>query len=106
MAHEEIDLANPKSNRKNAGFTDEEREGMTNLLGSGFLDTFRHMHPDVTGAYSWWSYRATARQRNIGWRIDYFVVSDALATSIRNAFILPEVYGSDHCPVGLSLTRG
>ncbi len=106
VAHQEIDLANPKSNRKNAGFTDEEREGMTNLLGSGFLDTFRHMHPDVTGAYSWWSYRAGARGRNVGWRIDYFIVSDDLATSVRNAFILPEIHGSDHCPVGLSLTRG
>lgn len=105
VAHEEIDLANPKSNRKSAGFTDEERAGMSNLLDAGFLDTFRHLHPAAT-AYSWWSYRAGARKRNVGWRIDYFIVSDYLSTSVREAFILPEVFGSDHCPVGLSLTRG
>ena len=106
VAHREIDLANPKSNRKNAGFTDEEREGLSNLLAEGFLDSFRHLHPDKEGAYSWWSYRAGARARNVGWRIDYFVVSDDLATSVRDSYILPEWEGSDHCPVGLSLTLG
>ena len=105
VAHQEIDLANPRSNRKNAGFTAEEREGMTRLLEAGFVDTFRHLHPDVTSAYSWWSYRAGARQRNMGWRIDYFVVSDDLAPSLREAFILPEILGSDHCPVGIRLAR-
>jgi len=98
-------LANPKTNRKSAGFTDEEREGFSNLLAEGFIDTYRHLHPEKTGAYSWWSYRAGARARNVGWRIDYFVVSDDLATSIRDAYILPEIEGSDHCPVGLSLAR-
>ena len=104
VAHQEIDLANPKTNRRNAGFTDEEREGISNLFAEGFLDTFRHLHPEETGAYSWWSYRAGARARNVGWRIDYFVVSDDLATSVREASILPEIEGSDHCPVALSLT--
>jgi exodeoxyribonuclease-3 len=104
VAHREIDLANPKTNRKNAGFTDEEREGFSNLLAEGFLDSFRHLYPDKEGAYSWWSYRAGARKRNVGWRIDYFIVSDDLATSVREASILPEWEGSDHCPVGLSLT--
>ena len=106
VAHREIDLANPKTNRKNAGFTDEEREGLSNLLAEGFLDSFRHLHPDEEGAYSWWSYRAGARLRNVGWRIDYFIVSDDLATSVREARILPEWEGSDHCPVALSLTMG
>ena len=105
VAHQEIDLANPKTNRTNAGFTDEEREGFSNLLAEGFIDTFRHLHPEQENAYSWWSYRAGARARNVGWRIDYFVVSDNLSTSIRDAYILPEVEGSDHCPVGLSLAR-
>lgn len=104
VAHREIDLANPKTNRRNAGFTDEEREGISNLFAEGFLDTFRHLYPDKTGAYSWWSYRAGARARNVGWRIDYFVVSDDLATSVREASILPDIEGSDHCPVTLSLT--
>jgi len=106
VAHREIDLANPKSNRKNAGFTDEEREGISNLLAEGFLDSFRHLHPEKTDAYSWWSYRGGARARNVGWRIDYFVTSDDLATSIREASIHPEWEGSDHCPVGLVLTKG
>jgi len=106
VAHREIDLANPKTNRKNAGFTDEEREGLSNLLAEGFLDSFRHLYPDKEGAYSWWSYRAGARKRNVGWRIDYFIVSDDLATSVREASILPEWEGSDHCPVGLSLALG
>jgi exodeoxyribonuclease-3 len=106
VAHQEIDLANPKTNRKNAGFTDEEREGISNLLAEGFLDSFRHLHPEKTDAYSWWSYRAGARARNVGWRIDYFVTSDDLATSIREATIHPEWEGSDHCPVGLVLSNG
>ena len=106
VAHREIDLANPKTNRKNAGFTDQEREGISNLFAEGFLDTFRHLYPDQENAYSWWSYRAGARERNVGWRIDYFVVSDDLATSVRDATILAQVEGSDHCPVGLSLTHG
>lgn len=106
VAHREIDLANPKTNRRNAGFTDEEREGLSNLLAEGFIDTFRHLHPEKTDAYSWWSYRAGARARNVGWRIDYFVVSDDLASSVRGACILPEWEGSDHCPVGLSLALG
>ena len=105
VAHQEIDLANPKSNRRNAGFTDEEREGMNNFLSAGFVDTFRHLHPETTGAYSWWSYRAGARQRNVGWRIDYFLASDELAPSLHEAFILPEILGSDHCPVGIRLDR-
>ena len=88
----------------NAGFTNEEREGISNLLAEGFIDTFRHVHPDREGAYSWWSYRNSARSRNIGWRIDYFVVSNELVGSIQDAYILPEVEGSDHCPIGLSLS--
>ena len=96
-------MANPKSNRNNAGFTDEEREGMSKLLGEGFLDSYRHLYPDQTGAYSWWSYRAGAPSRNVGWRIDYFIVSDVLATSVREATIHSKIEGSDHCPVGLSL---
>jgi exodeoxyribonuclease-3 len=103
VAHREIDLANSKTNRKSAGFTDQEREGISNLLAEGFLDTFRHLYPDQENAYSWWSYRAGARARNVGWRIDYFVVSDDLATSVRDATIHAQVEGSDHCPVGLSL---
>ena len=106
VAHTENDLANPKTNRKNAGFTDEEREGLSNLLAEGFLDSFRHLYPDKEGVYSWWSYRAGARARNVGWRIDYFVVSDDLAASVRDSWVLPEWEGSDHCPVGLSLTLG
>ena len=104
VAHREIDLANPKTNRKSAGFTDQEREGLSNLLAEGFLDTFRHLYPDQENAYSWWSYRAGARARNVGWRIDYFVVSDELATSVRDATIHAQVEGSDHCPVGLSIS--
>lgn len=101
VAHEEIDLKNPKSNRGNAGFTDEEREKMTALLASGFTDSFRALYPDRQDAYSWWSYMGRARERNVGWRIDYFLVSDALRKSIKEAFISPEITGSDHCPVGL-----
>jgi len=106
VAHQEIDLANPTSNRDNAGFTDEEREGFSNLLAEGFLDTYRHLYPDQAGAYSWWSYRAGARSRNVGWRIDYFVVSGSLATSVREATIHSQIEGSDHCPVGLTLAQG
>jgi len=103
VAHTEIDLKNPKSNVKNAGFTPEERSKMTELLSAGYVDTFRHLYPDKTGAYSWWSYMGQARQRNAGWRIDYFVVSESLKSSIREATISPDVHGSDHCPVGLVL---
>ncbi len=101
VAHEEIDIKNPKSNRMNAGFTDQEREKMTALLASGFVDTFRALHPDETGAYSWWSYRFHARENNAGWRIDYFIVSEALRPRVASASIHNEVYGSDHCPVEL-----
>lgn len=103
VAHREIDLANPKSNRKNAGFTDEERARFDAILEAGFIDSFRHLHPDATERYSWWSYRAGARQRNIGWRIDYFCVSPALRDRIAKADILDQVLGSDHCPVLLEL---
>ena len=103
VAHTEIDLANPKTNRKNAGFTDEEREGFDKILEAGFVDSFRKLHPNQTGAYSWWSYRAAARKRNIGWRIDYFCVSRQLKDQISDASILPEVEGSDHCPIALQL---
>ena len=101
VAHKEIDLKNPKSNRRNAGFTDEEREKMTTLLASGFTDTFRFLHPDVEGAYSWWSYRFHAREKNAGWRIDYFIISDRLQPQIKEANIHNEITGSDHCPVEL-----
>ena len=103
VAHEEIDLKNPGPNRGNAGFSDEERGKFTELLNAGFTDTFRAMYPDVTDAYSWWSYRAAARQRNVGWRIDYFLVSDRLYERVEKAYICPEIMGSDHCPVGIEL---
>ena len=103
VAHTEIDLANPKTNRRNAGFTDEERECMTRLLSEGFTDTFRHLHPGETGAYSWWSYRGRAREKNVGWRIDYFLVSDRLAPRVTSALIHPDVTGSDHCPVSVEI---
>ena len=103
VAHEEIDLKNPKSNRGNAGFSDEERSKMTELLGAGFTATYRHLHPDTPGVYSWWSYRFNARANNAGWRIDYFIVSNRLETKIKEAAILTDVYGSDHCPVSLVL---
>lgn len=103
VAHEEIDLKNPATNHLNPGFSDEERGKFTELLDAGFIDTFRSLHPDRTDAYSWWSYRAAARQRNVGWRIDYFVVSERLRGNIKDAYILPEVMGSDHCPVGLDM---
>lgn len=103
VAHQEIDLANPRSNRRNAGFTDEERTSFSETLASGFCDTYRTLYPDTTGAYSWWSYRPGVRERNIGWRIDYFCVSQPLMDRVRDASILPEIYGSDHCPVALDL---
>lgn len=103
VAHQEIDIKNPGPNRRNPGFTDEEREKMTKLLSSGFVDTFRYLYPDKTGAYSWWSYRFNARKNNAGWRIDYFIVSERLKDKIRNADIWSEVLGSDHCPVVLEL---
>lgn len=103
VAHEEIDLKNAKSNRGNAGFTDEERAAMTRLLSEGFTDTFRYLYPDKTGAYSWWSYMFNARANNAGWRIDYFIVSDRLRDRIADARIDAHVYGSDHCPVVLEL---
>ncbi len=99
VAHKEIDLKNPKTNRRNAGFTDEEREKMTALLDAGFTDTFRHFYPDLEGAYSWWSYRFKAREKNAGWRIDYFLVSNRFADRVKDARILSDVFGSDHCPV-------
>lgn len=104
VAHQEIDLKNPKSNRGNAGFSDEERGKFTELLASGFTDTFRYLNPDVTGAYSWWSYRFNSRANNAGWRIDYFLVSNRLQSKIQSAPIHNEIYGSDHCPVELELS--
>ena len=105
VAHEEIDLKNPKTNRRNAGFTDEEREAMTRLLDSGFVDTFRRLHPaEVT--YSWWSYRFRAREKNTGWRIDYFLVSESLAPQVAEAKIHTQIMGSDHCPVEVDLDLG
>ena len=103
VAHKEIDLKNPSSNRRNAGFTDEERGAFSRLLENGFVDSFRYLYPDKTGAYSWWSYMFNARANNAGWRIDYFVVSSRLAEKIKEATIHPDVMGSDHCPVGLTL---
>ena len=103
VAHKEIDLKNPGPNRGKAGFSDQEREQFGLLLDSGFVDTFRYLYPDLTGAYSWWSYRFNARANNAGWRIDYFVVSQRLAEKVQGAFIHPDVYGSDHCPVSLDL---
>lgn len=103
VAHREIDLKNPKTNRKNAGFTDEEREKMTKLLQAGFIDTFRYFYPEQEGIYSWWSYRFQARIKNAGWRIDYFLVSDCLKDRLADAQIYTDVMGSDHCPVGLIL---
>lgn len=102
VAHEEIDLKNPKTNRRNAGFTDEEREKMTQLLNNGFTDTFRKLHPEEV-TYSWWSYRFRAREKNTGWRIDYFLISDRLQKHLKQASIHTDIYGSDHCPVELVL---
>lgn len=103
VAHEEIDLKNPKSNRGNAGFSDEERGKMTELLGAGFVDTFRYLYPDTKEVYSWWSYRFNARKNNTGWRIDYFIVSDRIKEKIKEAKIHTEIFGSDHCPVELEI---
>ena len=103
VAHKEIDLKNPKTNRKNAGFTDEERQKMTELLSSGFIDTFRLLYPDTEGVYSWWSYRFHAREKNAGWRIDYFLVSDRLKDRVSDSRIDTDVFGSDHCPIELIL---
>lgn len=103
VAHTEIDLANPKTNRMNPGFTDQERQAMTTLLDAGFIDTFRALHPDTTAAYSWWSYRGRAREKNVGWRIDYFLTSADLRDKIISAKIHPDIVGSDHCPVSLEL---
>ena len=103
VAHKEIDLKNPAANRKNAGFSDEERASFSKLLDAGFTDSFRHLHPDVTGAYTWWSYMFRAREKNAGWRIDYFLVSARIADRISAAPIYADIMGSDHCPVGLSL---
>lgn len=101
VAHKEIDLKNPKTNRKSAGFSDEERDKMTELLSSGFIDTFRYFYPDKEDAYTWWSNFGKARERNVGWRIDYFITSDSFEKNLEDAIIYPEIYGSDHCPVGL-----
>ena len=103
VAHQEIDLKNPDTNHFNPGFSDEERGKFTELLAAGFTDTFRHLYPDARDAYSWWSYRAAARERNVGWRIDYFLCSDRMADKIQRAYICNEIYGSDHCPVGLDI---
>lgn len=102
VAHEEIDLKNPKANRTNAGFTDQEREKMSTMLGNGFVDSFRYLHPDMV-KYSWWSYRFHAREKNAGWRIDYFIVSERIKERIAEATIHNDIFGSDHCPVGLTL---
>lgn len=103
VAVEAIDLKNPATNHNNPGFSDQERAKMRELFAAGFTDTFRHLYPDTPDAYSWWSYRAAARERNVGWRIDYFLVSDRLRDNIQRAYICPEIMGSDHCPVGLDL---
>lgn len=103
VAHQEIDLKNPKTNRGNAGFTDEEREKMTRLLKAGFTDSFRYLYPNKEGAYSWWSYMGRAREKNVGWRIDYFIVSNDIKKQIKEANIYPEIMGSDHCPIGLQI---
>lgn len=103
VAHHEIDIARPSSNRRSPGFSDEERQSFSELLGAGFTDTFRHLYPDLPGHYSWWSYRANARANNVGWRIDYFGVTPSFMDRVKNAEILPHVHGSDHCPVGITL---
>ena len=103
VAHKEIDLKNPKTNRKNAGFSDEERAKMTNLLDAGFVDSFRYLHPNEEGCYSWWSYRFKSREKNAGWRIDYFIVSERISDKIKKAGICSEILGSDHCPVYIEI---
>lgn len=106
VAHQEIDLKNPKTNRKNAGFTDEERAKMTKVLESGMIDTYRYFYPDQEGVYSWWSYRFKAREKNAGWRIDYFITSDCLKDRLESAAIHTQIMGSDHCPVELQINGG
>ena len=103
VAHKEIDLKNPKTNRRSAGFIDEEREKMTELLNAGFIDSFRYIYPEKTNSYTWWSYIGRARDRNAGWRIDYFITSKSIAIKIKDAIIYSDIYGSDHCPVGLNI---
>lgn len=103
VAHEEIDLKNPKTNRRNAGFTDEERKKMTELLKSGFTDSFRYLYPNKTECYSWWSYMGHAREKNVGWRIDYFIISKTIEDKVKDSYIYSNVMGSDHCPVGIEL---
>lgn len=103
VAHKEIDLKNPKTNRHSAGFTDEERNKMTLLLESGFVDTFRHIYPEKENAYTWWSYMFHAREKNVGWRIDYFIISDRIKNNLKDAYIYNDVMGSDHCPVGIDI---
>ena len=103
VAHKEIDIKNPKSNERNAGFTIEERNDFTKLLSYGYIDTFRYLYPDVSDAYTWWSYMFKARERNTGWRIDYFVVSENLISKVKDSIILKDVPGSDHCPIELDL---
>ena len=103
VAHKEIDLKNPSSNRKNAGFTDEEREKISKLLNAGFTDTYRKLYPDKENAYTWWSYMGRAREKNIGWRIDYFLTSDRISSKIKETYIYDDILGSDHCPVGLEI---
>ena len=105
VAHKEIDLKNPKTNRRNAGFTDEERNKMTVLLDSGFIDSYRYLYPDQEGIYSWWSYRFKAREKNAGWRIDYFLVSEDAKDAIQGAKIHTDIFGSDHCPVSLEFNK-
>lgn len=105
VAHEEIDLKNPKTNRRNAGFTDEEREKMTELLKSGFTDSFRYLYPNKTECYSWWSYMGHAREKNVGWRIDYFIISKTIEEKVKDCYIYSNVMGSDHCPVGIELRK-
>ena len=106
VAHQEIDLKNPKANQNNAGFTNQEREKMTKLLKSGFIDTFRNIYPERQEAYTWWSYMGKAREKNIGWRIDYFIASDRIKTYIKDAIIYDKIMGSDHCPVGCIIEGG
>ena len=103
VAHNEIDLKNPKTNHHNAGFTDEERNKMTELLNAGFTDSFRYLYPDKENCYSWWSYMGHAREKNVGWRIDYFIVSNDIANNIKEAKIHDDIFGSDHCPVELDI---
>lgn len=103
VAHKEIDLKNPKTNRRNAGFTDEEREKMTELIKAGFTDTYRYLYPDKENVYTWWSYMGQAREKNVGWRIDYFLTSDRIKSKIKETYIFDEIFGSDHCPIGLEI---